>query len=252
MNNINDIREGGLLELYVMQLCTPEQEAQVKNALITNPALQKEIAEISKGLENYALINAKPVPTALDKKILMSFKPATKIVTFNKWKIAAMAASLLFITTMAGLFYVNQQNKNLQSDIAVLKNNLPTSINNEELFLNSDLFKQADFKKIKLQSPNKTENVCFNVLYNAQTGKVYINSCRSPQLPAGKQYQLWALKNGVPYSLGAFNRVSKSNQVILLQQLIANPEKFAISIENEGGSKEPNPQTIEFTGEVKI
>ncbi|WP_210489363.1 cupin domain-containing protein [Rufibacter aurantiacus] len=64
MNPITDFIESGILELYVMDVTTPEETQEVEQMAAAHPEIREEIETIRQSIEAYALAHAaEPSPT---------------------------------------------------------------------------------------------------------------------------------------------------------------------------------------------
>ena len=70
-----------------------------------------------------------------------------------------------------------------------------------------------------------------------------------PPVPTGKQYQLWAIVDGTPVDMGVFD-VSIGPENFMEVQHIENPQAFAVTVENEGGSPTPTLEEMVVIGNV--
>src|SRR5689334_14379413 len=58
MNKISEFIESGILEQYVLGNATDRETSEVEQMAMAHPEVRKEIEEISKALEHYAMANA--------------------------------------------------------------------------------------------------------------------------------------------------------------------------------------------------
>jgi len=58
---LKEIKNSGKLELYVLGELTPEENAEIEQSISNNPELKKEVFEIEKAFEAYAMLNARDV-----------------------------------------------------------------------------------------------------------------------------------------------------------------------------------------------
>ncbi len=86
-----------------------------------------------------------------------------------------------------------------------------------------------------------------DVFWNSKTEMVYLNVKNLPQAPVGKQYQLWALKDGKPIDMGVFNGINPESA---LQKMGSVPgaQAFAVTLEPEGGSVNPTLEEMYVYG----
>src|SRR5439155_555451 len=72
----------------------------------------------------------------------------------------------------------------------------------------------------------------------------YVTAFDLPPAPAGRTYQLWAIKKGqAPVSVGTFNTLPGGRAVITLQMPAGfKPDLSAVTEEPAGGSAQPTQQ----------
>src|ERR1043165_6422741 len=105
--DINNYISSGIIESYVMGLCTPEEEAEIELNRRTYPQVNDAILQYEKELEDNMLNNATDPGDELDEKIIQSMNflqapvvdiRATPGKKSTAWfKFAAAAAILLLI-----------------------------------------------------------------------------------------------------------------------------------------------------------
>lgn len=64
-----DLIQSGLLELYALDLCSPEEKAKVEAALASDEAVMKEYLEITEALDHLAVEQAIEPPTGLKQSL---------------------------------------------------------------------------------------------------------------------------------------------------------------------------------------
>ena len=75
------------------------------------------------------------------------------------------------------------------------------------------------------------------VYWNKQTKDVFLLINALPKAAAGKQYQLWAIVDGVPVDAGMLTTEGADGLVKMSN--IPKAQAFAITLENAGGAKTP-------------
>ena len=91
-----------------------------------------------------------------------------------------------------------------------------------------------------LKGNAKAPNTTVTVIWNKETGNVFVNNVTLPKVANNKQYQLWGLKDGKPIDLGVFD---VSNTIQAMKQ-IKGMQAFAITLENKGGSPTPHLEEL--------
>jgi len=64
-----------------------------------------------------------------------------------------------------------------------------------------------------------------------------------PEPPAGRTYQLWALQNEGPLSLGTFG-VEDGEAVVRIEDPVEGVDGMAVTVEPEGGSEQPSTDPV--------
>ena len=80
--------------------------------------------------------------------------------------------------------------------------------------------------------------------WNRARGLVVVAAFDLPPAPAGRTYQLWAIKKGqAPVSVGTFNTLPGGRAVITLRMPAGfKPDLSAVTEEPAGGSAQPTQQ----------
>ncbi len=67
--------------------------------------------------------------------------------------------------------------------------------------------------------------------------------------PSGKQYQLWAIVEDKPASMGVFDAVADTSK---LQEVsyVENAQAYAVTLEPRGGSETPTLEQMYVVGEL--
>ncbi|MDQ3662737.1 MAG: anti-sigma factor [Actinomycetota bacterium] len=64
-----------------------------------------------------------------------------------------------------------------------------------------------------------------------------------PEPPAGRTYQLWAIRNDKPLSLGTFG-VEEGQAVVRIEDPVDEVDAMAVTVEPEGGSAQPSTDPV--------
>lgn len=72
-----------------------------------------------------------------------------------------------------------------------------------------------------------------------------------PMPPSGKQYQLWALKDGKPIDAGVFDMIpGTEGDMHMMPVTIADADAFAVTLEKKGGSPSPTLTQLYAMGKI--
>jgi anti-sigma-K factor RskA len=247
--NTREIIDSGKLELYVCGALSEREMREIALLADLNADLREEIARIENDLVTYAESFEKaPNQETLDK-VLKNIKAGTKTfqVDFKRNRFSwAYAASIIGFLLMGGTtFYFWKQTQDLQKQlqamtpltdtVRVLKDQIAHNATEIE-FLN-----RSSTRKYKLQGIEGRDSINnYIVLYWCPIEKqVAVSPGNLPQPPSGMGYQLWAIVDGKPVSLGMLEM--KDLQPMLRA---AGAEAFGVTLEKAGGAAQPNMEEL--------
>ena len=201
-----------------------------------------------------AQANHRPAPTeTVVRSIGSAAAPAP--VARSVW---AMAASVALILSLAGnaLFYSRWQNAS--SELVAKQNDQARFAQTSQvverqlgdLRQENEVLRNDEFKAVALAGTKTAPSARARVLFNAATHKVYVDVRSLPALPAGKQYQLWALDKGKPVDAGVLTAATATGEGIQHMKDIASAQTFAMTIEPAGGSVNPTLSTMTVVGNI--
>ena len=117
-----------------------------------------------------------------------------------------------------------------------------------EMQQNLAMVTKASTKKISLAGVPAAPDAKAVVFWNESEKQVMLAGVELPEAPADKQYQLWALVDGVPVDAGVFDSISDGR--MLAMKSIAKSQAFAITLEPKGGSVSPHLDALYVMGNV--
>ncbi len=264
--NKTEIIESGVLERYILGTTTPEENAFVQKACKTFPELQEELDNIEKALLIYAEAQS-PLKTVTKEKIkkiiLTDITPdieekEAKTITLHPFysRISAAAGILLLFISFTYILIVKNELRKTQGELAVLKQNHSekTETLARQLAMLDSLNKKINLlsnpgaKKIVLNGMNSLAGKTALVHFNPETEEVYFEISEITPLTENQQYQLWAIADGKPVSMGVINK----NQKNVFQKMapIQKAQAFAVTIEKTGGSEKPSLETMCLLGNI--
>ncbi|MEO6637902.1 MAG: anti-sigma factor, partial [Ginsengibacter sp.] len=112
-----------------------------------------------------------------------------------------------------------------------------------------DVMTDKNSKPVVLNGTPHTPEALAKIFWMKNTGDVYIDPSNLPAVPAGKQYQLWAIVDGKPVSGGMIS-TEKGTYHIQKMKSFGKVDAFAITLEKSGGS--PTPTMEEMVVIAKI
>ena len=101
-------------------------------------------------------------------------------------------------------------------------------------------------QKVVMSPAKEGVNAAATVYWNKETRMAYFHRLALPIEPIDRQYQLWAIVNGKPKSLGM---VSLQKNIVWQElERIAEVQAFAITLEPMGGSESPTMENMMVIG----
>ena len=266
--NIKEYISSGVVESYVLGLLTAQERFEFEQYCEAYPELKAARDAFELAVEKQAMQNAVSPPAFIKEKILtaiqqkpvsntskiINMEPKTSRSSGSRW----MAAASIILFLVAGYFAYTFYNQNKE-----LKNSntdLEARINRTDSILN----KMQEEQKI-MSDPNVAvvnlvgttpAKATANIYWDSTSADVYLVVKNMPQLPSGKQYQLWSIINGPggqlqPSSLGLFD-IGDNKKVILKMSNVKKADAFAITIENSGNTGGPNLEQLQSMGKTKL
>lgn len=286
VENLKAYIESGVLELYVLGDLSSEETLQVEEMAARYPEVRAEIDAIEQAMEKYAMQNAvepsADVETRLFEKLGFSDLEEQEEVVSNQpvyteepkiirldgsdgkvrtLRYALVACVALLVMSVAALFITYNKLNDAHSQIASLNLDkqkfagVVTKLEYDNKGLNN-MAEMADSKEwatIRMQGQAISPKSKMNVYWNKKDKSVLINyvAMDLPKADAEHEYQLWALVNGKPVSLGVFGKAdSTSNEALLKMQTIQEAQAFAVTLEPMGGSVNPTMEKLTVMGGV--
>lgn len=263
--DINAYISSGVIEQYALGTISPEEASILECVKKHNSEVANAILEAQETLGDLAMAQSVMPSEDLKAKIAsrLVFAPSEniavedqKIIKLEKpfpqesidlksrnknfW---AIAASVLLLVSV-GWNVLNTASKNTEIEGLATRNNLlKTQIDFVEqqnsLLINAD--------KIKLLGVETHPELYATVLYS-KSNQVYLQLDNLPEAPAGKEYQLWAIVDGAPIDLGMYDQTNSNK--LQPMKTVQNPQAFAITLENAGGSASPTMEQMYVMGKV--
>lgn len=251
----------GILELYVSGGLSEQEIAEVERMAQTYPEVQSEISAIEESIAKVALgFSRKPKRDLLagvmdmieeeeDAAIipLVNENKDTKAKTNFRW--LAIAAAIALLISLAFNILQLQQIKENQLQIASL-----TQINevfaeqNQRTSEKLEILSSPLYKRIDMKGQASSPNSLASVYYSASKKEIYLNTGNLSLTDKEKQFQLWAIIDGVPVDAGVFDPVE--GNLTRLKSLSGNIQAFAVTLEPRGGSKNPTLDLMYVMGAV--
>jgi anti-sigma-K factor RskA len=258
--DVKEVISSGVIELYVLGIANPQQIQLVEDCIANYPEITlAEINAVEEALATNATAYAKEPPAHLQQQIEEKLFAATnaeqinnstsdtngtpitttKVVAINKYfKYATAACIALLIGSVVANFILIRKIKNTNKELTVAQNKI-----NTQTELNQDMEKQFAVisnkyaQAVSLAGTPNHPDALAKIYWIKNTGDVYIDPTNLPKAPKGMQYQFWGIVNGQPVDGGLIFKNGKLK--IEKLKTFGKAEAFAITLEKEGGVKEP-------------
>jgi len=276
-----DVKEyiaSGILESVVFGLSSDQEMREVKCMSEIYPEIKEELMAIEQAFEKMAFESAiEPAPhvkaavlTAIANETQLSTSEnntEAKIIAFpttsaekksNPWKWLAAACVVLFVGTSA--LWISSTNQSNQLAAKVDKLQTKQTQDQQVLMamqLEEDHFQAVEsvitdhsMKKMILMGTPKDPKACVHFMWSEDMHKgIMVAECiTSP--PTDMQYQLWAIADGKPVSLGLFDYNEVMDITEPFDVTMNNISAFAITMEKKGGSPTPTMENMIVTGAI--
>ncbi len=258
-------------------MISPEEKAEVEAMAAKHPEVKKAILELEEVMGEVALSESITPPPSLKENILASAfaatdgekQPIVKSLPKNSeahhhqkpkssFAFLAMAATVVLLVSLGVNLKMYQTLQNVQEVL------YDTEMRVAELESDNQVM-VANYRKVEqnlavMRDPNtaifvmkgvkgRDPNYRANIYWNSTTETVYLDVKSLPQAPSGKQYQLWALKDGKPIDMGVFNALD-TEKILLDMGTVPGADAFAVTLEVSGGATSPTLEEMYIYGTI--
>ncbi len=281
-----DIKEyisSGILEQYVLGSVSAQERQEVECLSAIYPEIKEELTDMQSTLERFAIQSEVAPPKELKDRIMDAIaeieqvsgkqesqkpnlekptvqKTSAKVISIGrKWAAVAVVVIVATIAVLGVLNYENQQDlASTQDELEQQK--IALNEQNEELAnLRQESIELAAVNSV-LTDPT-TQRVQMNgtglypegmaqIFWNAEDQKVLMDKGNMPAPPQGQDYQLWAIVDGTPQSLGVYPWSASEEQPKIMLGEVESAAAFAVTLEPKGGSETPTMSNLFVIGEV--
>ena len=240
-----DIKEyisSGVIETYVMGLCSSAETKELEQLRIQYPELNNAIISfevaMEKNMRQYSTLPGDETDKRILSLLIQQAKPA-QVITMdnhqqNKWlKPIAVAVSLLLLVSAGLNYFLYRQTKKIE----------PIS--------SKEYLPERDYQV--LNNPSITPVAMYGVgshaicrctmFWDKKTGKMYIMIHHLPKSSAAKDYQLWANIDGKLKNIGTIQDEIRG-KFIEMDNIPAGATAFIVTLEKAGNN---TSATIEET-----
>jgi anti-sigma-K factor RskA len=194
--------------------------------------------------------------SASNPHLAEAYAAAPPAVQRSSWAIAASVALLVSLAVNALLYSRWQQ---ASTDLVAMQDNQTrfaqtTQVMERRLNATQEqlhvLRSPQEYKMVALAGTPAHAGARARVLYNGASHRVFLDVQQLPKLPAGKQYQLWALDKGKPVDAGVLAANTAAGDSLQQMKDIASAQAFAMTVEPTGGSEGPTLATMTVIGNM--
>lgn len=269
--DIKSYIQSGVIESYVLGLADQDEILELERLRLQYPEINQAIIDFEELLEQTAAEHAVPVPAGVKEQLFERLKeeampaaPAPRInetpaaaapVRRMRWApmLAAASLILLVVSGVLNVHYYNRYHDVRQENADLIAQRTTLFADNKtyqtrliEMQEDLDMMADSAMMKVSLAGVKGKENNAATVFWDTRTRDVYVMSSKLAPAPSGKQYQLWALVDGVPVDAGMIGDCAS----ICKLKNIPGAEAFAITLENAGGSPTPTLDQMYVFGKV--
>ena len=254
--NIENYISSGVIEQYVMGLCTAEEKNELEQMRRSSAKLDEAIRQFEIVFEKKMMNNISLPDTATDIRIMQTIDAMSqaKIIPLNstekkapgfKWlKSLAAAASILLAISVTLNYYLFKKQK-AQEQLLFSKNETPTSLPVSDY----NILKRTDITPIAMYGVGYHSICRCTMFWDKKTGKVYIMIHHLPKSSGAEDFQLWAMVNNKPVSVGIINDTIR-DRFIEMPNMPDGATKFSITLEKAGGSSSPTIDETYLEGKI--
>jgi anti-sigma-K factor RskA len=260
--NEQEYIQSGAIEACVLGVATEQEQRELEQWKAQSPVVARAVAAFEEQLEQQALSAAIAPPVSVKQAVWNETVNNTgynnegnqaPVVAMNAtprksvWKQYAVAASVaIALSSVATNFILMGRMKQMNQEVAVLK-------------------KEASEPKVQyafMENPEITPVAMYGVgshtlcrcslYWDKKTKKAYIMIHHLAGQPEEKDYQLWALVDGQPHSVGTFKPGPDKSQPIALPNVPEGATIFAVTLEKKGGVEKPTLEQMYLKGQISI
>ncbi|NVK65974.1 MAG: anti-sigma factor [Flavobacteriales bacterium] len=273
----------GIIERYVIGAVSDQERREVECMSSIYPELKDELHAAQSTIESYMESIAVEPPAGLKQSILESIKnieqdPSEtkgKIVSMKpdkaesdqpkivemkpksrlNWAVAAAVVPLIGL----GIMYFGERNSRIEANNQLAKVEAETAKQFEDSLtgLRETLAQNEAYQELILDESTQEVLLAGTDLSPESQARVFWSDAKkqfmlvSDRLPApvsSKQYQLWAIADGVPVDLGVLD---KQSTIVSPKEIdLENIQAFAITLEKNGGSVKPTLDQMYVVGTI--
>lgn len=252
--NITEYISSGVIELYVMGLCTDVEKKELEDLRVQYPELNKAIEEYEAELESKMQQDILLPPATTDERILAAITALnTPVIPITHHNISAkkitwlkpVAAAVFLILMISLVFNYALWQKNREHQAVITAGNRDAGL------------PLTDYQV--LQNPSITPVAMYGVgihaicrctmFWDKKTGKMYVMIHHLVRSSENKNYQLWANVNNEMINIGMLDD-SIRGRFVELQNVPSKATSFIVTLEKAGNITSPTLEETYLQGSI--
>lgn len=252
--NMEEYISSGIIEQYVLGMCSNEEKSELELLRKEYPLLQKAITDFELSFEQKMITNSVMPSAETDSKILAQFflNNEAPVISINKntiksygWLKGIAAAAIVFLGVSGAFNYLlytkNKEQKEALSAVKDLPVSLPVS--------NYNILKDPSITPIAMYGVGYHAICRCTMFWDKKTKKMYMMIHHLPQSSDTKDYQLWAMVDGKPISIGIVNDTIR-DRFIEMPNVPEGAVAFTVTLEKAGGTTTPTIDEAYLHGKI--
>jgi anti-sigma-K factor RskA len=249
--NIDTYISSGIIEQYVMGLCSNEESNELEQLRKQHPALDAAVANYELLFEKQLMQNATIPSIVTDTKILAQLKSLqTPVISIQKNKsiiwLKAVAAAAVLLLGVSSVYNFTLYSKNKQQEAELTaKNNIPKTLPLEDF----EVLKNPGITPVAMNGVG-IHSICrCTMFWDKKTGKAYVMIHHLVKSGDKRDYQLWAMVDGKPVNVGIVNDDIR-DRFVELSNVPQGANGFSLTLENAGGATTPTVDETYLVGRI--
>jgi anti-sigma-K factor RskA len=263
--NAQEIIASGALEAYVLGEGTTEERALIERMRTTDADVRAELEAIEVALEAHARSISKAPPVRVRAAVMgaiaaetrvrpMTPAPQSSAQRFN-WLAAASIGALLLSGVgnwmqWSELRQVRERLAGSENERTVLAEQMEVqkaslTASENELAVLTD----PSVRMVELAGTDNAPKAKARIYWDPASREVHMGVATLPAPPAGMQYQLWAIVDGLPVDAGTMPLTDDGTRLHRMKD-IGPAQAFAVTLEKAGGVPAPTLTAMVLMGQT--
>lgn len=270
--DINEYIASGILETVALGLATEQEQKEVRCLSAIYPEIQEEFARVQAAVERHfqeqgvlperdirnallAEIRQTPQVKQIEEAPIVQLKQTTNP---NPWKYVA-AACIILSLGLTSLLFVNKNKLTTSEQILASKDKDLTKMGQMMDVMTLEQVHMQEVQKVLADEKTRTvmlmgtamePDAKVKVMWSDGMKKAVMHADKIAPPPVNMQYQLWAIVDGKPMSVGVFTYDEVEQMTDPFDVGIANISAFAITLEKMGGNPTPTMEKMVVMGTI--